>query len=184
VRFFTALKVFFAVLFNREKAERVVPLLEGNVLPVLTHEQAGKEREDGKEQKKSVSRPFQQSEAIVLLAALQREARLIDFLKENLDSYDDAQVGAAARSVHDQCATVLERFFDIQPLRIENEQSILEISVPEIASVQLTGNISGNPPYRGQLTHHGWKATKCELPKWSGTEQSAFVLAPAEIEIE
>ena len=40
------------------------------------------------------------SEAIALLETLQREARLVDFIKEPIDVYADAQVGAAVREIH------------------------------------------------------------------------------------
>ncbi|MDR1385047.1 MAG: DUF2760 domain-containing protein [Planctomycetaceae bacterium] len=125
-----------------------------------------------------------QSDAITLLAALQREARFLDFIKEDLDSYEDMQVGAAARTVHDKSAAVIERFFDVQPLRSEEEASKITVKKTDIAFVQLIGDISGELPYTGQLTHHGWIARKCELPKWSGNSDAAFVLAPAEIEVE
>ena len=56
------------------------------------------------------------SEAITLLATLQREARFVDFIKEPLDGYSDAQIGAAARDVHRDCGKVLDRLFAIQSL--------------------------------------------------------------------
>src|SRR3954463_13982555 len=42
-----------------------------------------------------------------LLGLLQRDARLLDFLMEDLASYGDAQVGAPARDAHAACRTVL-----------------------------------------------------------------------------
>ena len=39
------------------------------------------------------------SDAITLLAVLQRESRLIDFLKEEITAYQDAQIGADVRDV-------------------------------------------------------------------------------------
>src|SRR3989442_1069415 len=72
--------------------------------------------------------PPARSEALSLLAVLQQEARLVDFLKEPLDGYTDAQVGAAVRDVHRDGATALERLFAIRPLRREAEGS--DVSVP------------------------------------------------------
>jgi len=186
MRIITAFQAFFAVLFNREQAERIVPLLKGESLPLLEVE---KQPEQPAQTPSAPSKPDKrepkQSEAITLLAALQREARFLDFLMENLDGYDDAQIGAAARTVHDECAAVVARMFDVQPLRTEDEMSQITIEAGGIDAslVQLVGNVSGNPPYTGRLTHCGWIAKKCELPTWSGTHESALVLAPAEVEI-
>lgn len=178
MRLMTAFKAFFAVLFDREKAERITPVLTGESLPLLESEK--------QTEKPALPKPAKsqgQSEAITILAALQREARFLDFIMEKLDGYDDAQVGAAARTVHDECAAVIERFFDVQPLRGEGEMSQITIETPDAALVQLVGDVSGEPPYTGRLTHHGWLAKKCELPKWSGNLDAAMVLAPAEVEI-
>src|SRR3954464_2306374 len=42
--------------------------------------------------------------ALQLLSLFQREARLIDFTQENLSAYSDADIGAAARVVHEGCS--------------------------------------------------------------------------------
>jgi len=125
------------------------------------------------------------SEALSLLAVLQREARLVDFLQESVSGYTDAQIGAAVRGVHADCAAALERMFALEPLRSENEGA--QISVPagfDSAQFRLVGNVTGGGPFRGTLSHPGWKATKCELPEWTGREDSALVVAPAEVEVK
>jgi Domain of unknown function (DUF2760). len=183
MRLMTAFKAFFAVLFNREKAEQIAPVLAGESIPLLEAEKQPEKLPPPNPEKTAVKQSQGQSEAITLLAALQREARFLDFIMEKLDGYDDAQVGAAARTVHDECAAVIERFFDVQPLRSEGEMSQITIKTPDAAFVQLVGNISGEAPYTGQLTHHGWVAPKCDLPKWSGNPDAAMILAPAEVEI-
>ena len=125
------------------------------------------------------------SEAVSLLAVLQREGRLVDFLKEPIAGYSDAQIGAAVRGVHKDCAAALDRMFALEPLRMENEGA--PISVPagfDSAQFRLVGNVTGSGPFRGELTHGGWKAAKCELPEWTGREESALVVAPAEVEIK
>lgn len=125
------------------------------------------------------------NDALTLLSVLQREARLIDFIQEPIAAYSDAQIGAAVRGVHDDCNTVLNRMFALQPLRPEAEGASLEVP-PGFDPLQfrLTGNLPEQPPYRGVLRHPGWKATKCELPEWSGREESATVVAPCEVEIK
>jgi hypothetical protein len=125
------------------------------------------------------------SEALTLLATLQREARFIDFLQESLDEYADEQVGAAVRDVHRQCRQALERMFALRPLVHEAEGAPIEVPAGfDAGKYRLTGNVAGQPPFRGQLAHHGWEATRCELPSWTGGEGSAMVVAPVEVEVK
>lgn len=124
------------------------------------------------------------SPALTLLATLQREGRLVDFLKERLDGYSDAQVGAAARDVHRDCAAVVDRMFGLEPLRAEDEDSAVTVPAGfDPAKVRLTGNVTGEPPHHGVLRHAGWRATRCEVPEWSGGDDAAWVVAPAEVEL-
>jgi hypothetical protein len=125
-----------------------------------------------------------QSEAITLLAALQREARFVDFIQESLDGYSDAQIGAAARDVHRDCKAVLARMFALRPVTTEEEGK--EVEVPagfDPGRWRLTGNVTGEPPFHGRLVHPGWEATICELPTWSGGAAAARIVAPAEVEL-
>ncbi len=121
--------------------------------------------------------------ALQLLALLQREARLIDFTRESLAGYDDAQIGAAARLVHEGCAKVLREHFDIVPVRSEAEGS--RVTLPagfDAAAVRLTGNVSGSAPFTGSLAHRGWRAAEVKLPRLA-EGHDARVLAPAEVEL-
>jgi hypothetical protein len=120
-----------------------------------------------------------------LLAALQREGRFVDFIKEPLAAYSDAQVGAAVRDVHRDCSAVLERCFAVRPL-VDGAEGA-EVDVPsgfDAAQYRLVGNVQGQPPYRGKLCHHGWQATRKDLPDWTGGPSSAMVLSPAEVELK
>ncbi len=124
------------------------------------------------------------SEALTLLAALQREARLVDFLMEPLDGCTDQQIGAAVRDIQKDSRSVLERMFALKPLRSEAEGSA--ISVPagfDAGEFKLTGNVAGEAPYEGELMHSGWVAAKADVPCWNGKPESAAVVAPAEVEI-
>ncbi|MBA4020029.1 MAG: DUF2760 domain-containing protein [Pirellula sp.] len=124
------------------------------------------------------------SDALSLLSALQREARLVDFLKEKLDGYSDAQIGAAARDVHRDSGTVLERMFALRPLTEAAEGAALDVAAGfDPLRYQLTGNVVGQPPFHGTLRHHGWEATKCELPAWTGGEAAQKIVAPMEVEV-
>jgi hypothetical protein len=124
------------------------------------------------------------SEAITLLATLQREARFLDFLMEPLSGYADAQIGAVARDVHRDCAAVVKRLFDPKQAVSQDEGSPVDVPKGfDAGRFRLTGNVTGEPPYRGRLVHPGWEAAKCDLPTWTGTKDSARVIAPAEVEL-
>jgi hypothetical protein len=121
---------------------------------------------------------------LTLLAVLQREGRLIDFLKEPITGYDDAQVGAAVRDIHRDCAAALDRIFGLAPLLDQPDGSPVEVPAGfDAARFQLSGNVAGQPPYRGRLRHPGWQASKLELPRWTGQGGSANVVAAAEVEL-
>jgi hypothetical protein len=121
--------------------------------------------------------------ALQLLSLLQREARLIDFANENITVYSDADIGAAARVVHEGCARVLREHFTIEPVRSELEGA--RLTLPEgfdAASVRLTGNVVGKAPFTGTLSHRGWRAAKVSLPQLAD-KHDASIIAPAEVEL-
>ncbi|MBB5368896.1 MULTISPECIES: DUF2760 domain-containing protein [unclassified Janthinobacterium] len=121
--------------------------------------------------------------ALQLLALLQREARLIDFTQENLGSHADADIGAAARVVHEGCAKVMREYFTIEAVRQEAEGSRIVLNEGfDSASVRLTGNVVGSAPFKGTLSHRGWRASSVRLPKLS-EQHDAAILAPAEVEL-
>lgn len=128
--------------------------------------------------------PPVRSEAISLLATLQREARFIDLVQESLDQYSDEQVGAAARDVLRDCRTVLDRLFDLQPALSHSEGETVQVPAGfDPGRFRLTGNVEGEPPFSGRLVHHGWQANRCQLPQWTGSESAARLVAPAEVEL-
>jgi hypothetical protein len=177
-----ALKAFFRALRDRTFAEQLDRLVQGQTLALSTTTAAP--LDERLRADRGAQAPTR-SDALTLLATLQREARLIDFFMEDLAGYDDAQVSAAARNVHRDCAAVLERMFALRPLRSQAEGSQLEIPAGyDPVQVTLTGNVTGQPPLRGTLVHHGWQAMQCTLPEWSGQEAAARVIAPAEIEVQ
>ena len=182
-----ALKAFFLVLFNGALARQVDDVLKRrHEQPSLPQPKrvAIAERPAGPAKPATPPKPAR-SEAISLLAALQREGRFVDFLKEELAGYSDSQVGAVARDLHRDCAKVVDRMFAIKPLLSEGEGASIEVPAGfDAARYRLVGNVSGTPPFRGALVHHGWQATACELPEWVGGETSSHVIAPAEVEIK
>ena len=137
------------------------------------------------EPKRPAAAPRPRSEALTLLATLQREARFVDFIKEPLEGYSDAQIGAVARDVHRDCGKVLERLFALLPVASQQEGEEIEVTAGfDPARDRLTGSVEGEPPFRGRLAHHGWEATRCDLPVWSGKEAAARIIAPVEVELK
>ena len=82
---------FFGALSNPGYAARVQDLREqGDAVPAPAAAPA-------------MPVPFKEvtpDAALQLLALLQREARLIDFVQEDLSGYTDAEIGGPARLVH------------------------------------------------------------------------------------
>ena len=121
--------------------------------------------------------------ALQLLALLQRDARLIDFVQEDLAGHADADIGVAARLVHEGCRKVLREHFTLVPVRAETEGSSVTLDAGfDAAAVRLTGNVVGQAPFRGTLSHRGWRATEVRLPK-TAAGHAADVLAQAEVEL-
>ena len=123
------------------------------------------------------------SAALHLLSLLQREARLIDFVEEDIAAYSDAEIGAAARVVHEGCRKVLREHVSLAPVRSENEGSRLTLPAGfDAVAVRLTGNVVGQAPFTGTLTHRGWRASDVRLPQWVEGRDAAIV-AQAEVEL-
>ena len=119
--------------------------------------------------------------AVQILSVLQRDARLVDFLMEDISGYSDEQVGAAVRDVQLQSRQTLERYLKLQPVIDGVEGDFTKTDGLPTLQVKLVGNVppSGKAP-GGLLRHKGWKAEKVDLPKLP----PGNVLAPAEIEVE
>jgi hypothetical protein len=188
-RIWLAIRIFFLVLFQGSVAGQVAEVLEKRKTGKIEGPEA---KQQAKISDKTVSKPMAakqppkpaRSEAITLLATLQREARFVDFIKEPLEGYSDAQIGAAVRDVHRDCAKVLDRLFAIQSMVNQEEGSPFEVPAGfDAGRYRLTGNVVGDPPFHGRLAHHGWEAAEVQLPAWSGTQVSVRVVAPVEVEL-
>jgi len=121
--------------------------------------------------------------ALALLALLQREGRLVDFLREPLDGFSDADIGAAARDVHRGCAKVLAQHLSLEAVMPGAEEA--KVTVPkgfDPAEIRLIGEAKGEPPFSGTLRHHGWRVVDAKLPALAeGVDRT--VVAPAEVEL-
>lgn len=178
MRLFLAFRAFFLVLFNGKAAQRVAGVLAAAPAAGPAEGPAVKAKAA------PPSKPVR-SDALTLLATLQREARFVDFVKEPLEAFSDNQIGAVARQIHRDCGQVLGRLFDIQPLLAEPEGSQIHLQRGFDADrYRVTGNVAGEPPFSGRLMHHGWEAQQCQLPAWTGAAAAARVLAPAEVEVK
>ena len=125
----------------------------------------------------------QHAAALFLLGLLQREGRLLDFLQEDISAFADADVGAAARLVHEGCKKVLGQYVPIAAVVKDAEGAAMEIPAGFDANrFRLTGNVAGTGPWKGSLKHHGWVATKILLPDVP-TTLDVKILAPAEVEL-
>jgi hypothetical protein len=121
--------------------------------------------------------------ALQILAILQRDSRLIDFVMEDVSAYSDDQVGAAVRSLHDQCRDALNRYIQLAPVIDGVEGTFTRLATIDPSSVKLLGNVPPKPPPGGILRHKGWRCLKVDLPALQG-KQDVRVIAPAEVEIE
>jgi len=118
------------------------------------------------------------------LSVLQREGRLLDFFAEDLSLYEDDQIGAAVRSIQEDCKKAIKKYIDPKPVIDKEEGETITIE-PEfdIDSITLVGKVTGALPFKGILKHRGWKAGKNEIPKLSDV-RDASVIIPAEVEIQ
>lgn len=195
--------LFFLIswLVARKILVRVLRREESGQLPVAEQEKTGKVKKTKKRKVSGIEFPEDEAEKEVpkisvqearekqrryylhLLSVLQREGRLVDFLQEDLGPYNDAQIGAAVRSIHENCKKSLEKH--LSPLFIMDKNEGEEVTVPgdfDSSVIKLTGNVAGEPPFTGILRHKGWRAGKLELPMLSASGD-AKIIAPAEVEI-
>jgi hypothetical protein len=207
--FFTRLAMafvcFFRILFNPVFASRVHPVyLHPGALPegaggptpaekVMEAQRAALEAQRAADRErratvavaKAAEQPPEQVHAssLFLLSMLQREGRLIDFLQEEVASFSDAEVGAAARVVHEGCRKVVRQYLSLEPVVKDTEGA--SVSVPlgfDAQRIRLTGNVAGHPPFTGALRHHGWATSVVRLPAVP-TAIDPKILAPAEVEL-
>jgi hypothetical protein len=120
--------------------------------------------------------------AAQVLALLQRDGRLIDFLMEDVTPYDDAQVGAAVRSVHAGCRETLQQYVTLIPAVEAEEGATISVAAgTDAATIKVMGNVAGQPPFRGVVRHRGWIASRLDLPPIPASAR--LVIAPAEVEV-
>ena len=187
-RLWFAWVVFFKVLFDGLFAAKLyTPQLEAPKqadTPKLAEKPAEVVVEKVVERivEKPASGPPPTDAALQLLALFQREGRFVDFLEEEIASFNDADIGAAARVVHSGCRKALRDHVKLEPVRTEEEGA--KVTLPEVSpnEVKLTGNVQGKGPHTGVLRHRGWKAVSITLPT-AVAGHDARVVAQAEVEL-
>jgi hypothetical protein len=120
---------------------------------------------------------------LFVLSILQQDGRLIDFLQQDVAAFSDEEVGAAARVVHGGCKKALARLVTTTPVLKESEGAI--VTVPpgfDANRIRLTGNVTGQAPFKGTLKHHGWVVTDLKFPSLNESIDYR-VIAPAEVEL-
>lgn len=156
-RFLLSFRAFWDVLTNQERAERVQLALDP---------------------------PKQAGPDLRILALLQRDGRLIDFLQEEIDSYSDEQIGAAVRTIHSGCRKAMAEYLKIEAIVPGQEEDRVTIAADfDPAAIRLIGNVPGGGPYQGTLKHHGWRVASASLPNIPPTKDELIVLEPAEVDL-
>jgi hypothetical protein len=173
-----AFRCFFSILFHAEIPDDIAQKMfkpgsvgQGSAPPVSRLKEA--------------ERPAPETfdRAVQMLALLQRDGRLVDFLAENISAYPDAQLGAAVRTIHETCRQVLDHYVKLEPVVDSAEDRVVTVQTGfDPAAIKLIGNVTGEPPVRGVLRHKGWRVREVSLP---ALPQGAgrMVVAPAEIEL-
>lgn len=157
-----AFKLFVKALRDDGFAERARPLLQE--APKI-------------EKAKPSGEPFR------LIRLLQRDARLIDFLLEDITNYTDDQVGGAVRGIHRDSRSVIEKYLTLAPVATAPEESTIELPVGfDPTQYLLSGKVGGSPPYRGTVVHRGWRVQDSRLPDET-PGMDPWQLAPAEVEV-
>jgi hypothetical protein len=118
-----------------------------------------------------------------LLSLLQRESRLLDFLLEDISGAPDDQVGAGVRALHTKAQAVIKERLALAPVLSGEEESTVEVPAGfDPSAISVTGNLTGQPPFKGILKHRGWRVTDYKLPPLP-EGQDDLVVFPAEVEI-
>ena len=171
-RIWLAIRSFFSILFSGSLPE------DGLTTLGLTRRGAPKTQTAS-----TPAAPRPSDGALQMLSILQRDARVIDFIMEDIVAYTDDQVGAAVRGLHDQARESLARYVKLEPVIDGVEGTFTKPAVSDPAAVKFVGNVPAGKPSGGLLRHKGWRAGKIDLPPLN-PKQDSSILAPAEIEVE
>jgi hypothetical protein len=176
-----AFRSFFSILFHADIPEDIAQGLKATgpvpQVPAAAEPSGLRLKEDPRPGSEPSGR------AVQMLALLQRDGRLVDFLAEDISVYPDAQLGAAVRTIHETCRQVLDHYVKLEPiLNSEENQPVTVQAGFDPAAIKLIGNVAGEPPVRGMLRHKGWRVKEVNLPPLP-QDAGRMVVAPAEVEL-
>jgi hypothetical protein len=193
MRFIIAVRAFFAALFSRGAADCIADALRLNQVAKLKGEQApsapvkkspltiAQKSGSGGSQSVDFGKVApSRSDALTLLAVMQKESRILDLIFDDLDGYTDEQIGGASRQVLRDLKDCLDSHVKIESLVDQHEGDVVQI--PDAASPVRWKVLGDASAQTGTLTHAGYVARKVALPEWTGTEENASILAPAEVD--
>lgn len=170
--FFARLSLALKVLGDAALAQKIVELIN-KPAPKVTAPEAPK----------ALAPEKAHASGLYVLSVLQEEGRLIDFLQQDVAAFSDEEVGGAARVVHSGCRKALERLASFSPVLKDAEGSTVTVPAGFDANrIRLTGNVTGQPPFKGSLKHHGWVTKDLKFPTLSDSLDYR-VVAPAEVEL-
>ena len=177
-----AFRSFFSILFHADIPEDIAQKGVKATVPVP---QVSAATEPSGLRLKEDARPGSEASgrAVQMLALLQRDGRLVDFLEEDISVYPDAQLGAAVRTIHEACRQVLDHYVKLEPILNSEENQPVTVQLGfDPAAIKLIGNVAGEPPVRGMLRHKGWRVKEVNLPPLP-QDAGRMVVAPAEVEL-
>ena len=170
-RIASAFRAFFAILFKSQ-------------IPADIAQAFGFAKAKPQPAPKAVRQLGPSDGALQMLGILQRDSRLLDFMMEDISAFEDDQIGAAVRNLHDQCRDSLTRYIRLVPVIDGVEGTFTKIDTNDPNTVKLLGNVpASGKASGGVLRHKGWRADNVDLPPLAASQNPA-IIAPAEIEIE
>ncbi|MCO4784111.1 MAG: DUF2760 domain-containing protein [Candidatus Cloacimonetes bacterium] len=190
MRIFTAISVFFKVLFNG-KYNKKLSEMDSNIIKLaslekeLESEQArlNLDIQKLKNAPKLEDHGFLDEGACALLSLLQKEARLIDFVQEDLSDVGDSQMGSVSKLIHKDLQKVFSQFVKIEAVADVEEGGTIHLAEGySNKEFKLTGNVDAKAPFDGTLRHKGWLVSKMNLPKRAKKDQNRVIMA-AEVEV-
>lgn len=179
---------FFKLLFGGRLPANAVDYLPEDALPKALPESAPvKEAEEKPKAKPAPKKSHAEQHrdgSLAMLALLQREGRLVDFLQEEIEDYDDSDIGAAVRDIHRGCRKVLNDYLTLEAVMPGEEEDSVTVPVGfDVGEVKLLGEVKGDPPFKGVMRHHGWRAKETNFPKLTG-DIDRHILVPAQVEVK
>jgi hypothetical protein len=171
LRVLLAFRSFFALLFKGRLSEQLI-------------EDLGLTRKPDKPAAPPPPPVRESDGALQILAILQRDAQLIDFLMADISGLPDEQIGAVTRQVQPNCQKTLQQYVKVEPVidGVEGSRTSPPAGAPP-ETVKFVGNVGAGKPDRGLLRHKGWRAVNVNLPPVNPRQDNS-IIAPAEIEVE